>query len=128
MEYVEPETVPAARDHLEIRRRAASRVWLCHGAGYALVGRSGLGIVTYLLNVATIIVLAWFPFDLRPAAGWASLALFTAAAAFWFGEFIAVRRASVAPANSVILVRGYSITSVVIWSLSTALAVGAVFW
>jgi signal peptidase I len=100
-------------DEAEVRRRAARRVWVCAGAGYALIGRPGLGVATYLTALASMLGLGWLCVAPGPVLGWASLALLGVAVVLWVSELIAVKRAAIRSAAPALLVRGYPAAAVV---------------
>src|SRR3954464_2653299 len=115
MDYEEADALPPAQDDDEVRRRATRRVWICPGAGYALIGRPGLGVATYLTAVAAMLGLGWVVLAPGPAVGGASLALLGAATALWVPELIAVKRMAIRPAAPAVLVRGYPAAAALGW-------------
>jgi len=115
-------------DDVEIRRRAAGRVWICPGAGYALVGRPALAVASYVANLVVLLGLGWFVVAPNRVIGWASLVVVGAVAMLWGFEMSVVKRAALRPAAPSALVSGYRAAAAIGWLAGGAVGISVIFF
>ena len=103
-------------DQDSLRAQAVRRSWACPGAGFALWGRPGLAIASYVLSLAAIGGMAWLVVDPRSrAALWVTGGLVGVATVLWIVEQFGLKRLSSRPPQPRILVGGIFAASAVIW-------------
>jgi signal peptidase I len=102
------------------------RSWACPGAGFAVLGRHGLALVTYLTSLATLGASAWLVIDPGPAPLWATLGLLAVAAALWVAEQVGIKRLRPQAPKPRFLVGGFLPASAAAW-LATAVVLTLLF-
>ncbi len=88
------------------RRRAVIRSWVCPGAGFALLGRKGPALLTYIVSLGLFSAIIWVALQPVAAAAWAALGIFALAAALSMAEQFACKRATLQPPSPGFLVGG----------------------
>jgi signal peptidase I len=91
------------------------RSWACPGAGFALMGRDGLAVFSYLTSLATLGVAAWLIIEPSALALWATLALLGLASALSILEQFAVKKLSPRAPKPRFLAGGFLVASAVGW-------------
>jgi signal peptidase I len=74
------------RDEGTLRKKARWRSWFCPGAGFALLGRKPLAILTSTASPLVFAAVAWATFQPSTGALWVVLAALLVATGFWVGE------------------------------------------
>jgi signal peptidase I len=115
--------VATEADRYVLRDKAARRLWLCSGAGFALLGRPALAIATYLAALAAIGISFWPVLAPSVVAFAAAATMIVFACAFWMAEVWAVRRLSPQPPRPAFLVGGFPFASALGFTLAVPLAV-----
>jgi signal peptidase I len=90
-----------------LRKKAFRRSWLCPGAGFALLGRKILALLTFLSSLSAILSVAWAAIHPSASAVWTIIVLLLLATAFWIAEQMTVRRITSYAAGPWSLVVGY---------------------
>jgi signal peptidase I len=108
-----PESTGPEDDALRIQ--ALRRSWACPGAGFAMLGRDGLAISTYLASLATLGAMAWLIIQPAAAALWATLGFLALAAALSLTEQFTVKKLSPQSPKPTFLVRGFLLAGAAQW-------------
>jgi signal peptidase I len=93
-----------------LRTRAALRSLVCPGAGFALLGRGAMAVVTLLASLGTLGATAWLALQPNAAALWTVLGGLVLATALWVTEQLAVKRLTLRVPKP-----GFLIASAVTW-------------
>jgi len=126
MDHENADLIDLPPDEAELRQSAAKRVWICPGAGYALLGWPALAVATYLTAVGGVLGPMWLVIEPNVIVGWTSLVLLVAAIVLWISEVIAVKRVTIRPAAPALLIRGYPVAATVGWLAGSGAAVALV--
>lgn len=117
-------SVPTGIDDKTLRSRAMWRSCVCPGAGFALIGRNGAALWTYLVAIGTVIVIGLLILFPSPVVFWASLALFVLATVFWTVEQILVKKLAIdRRAEPGLLKNRYGLCSLIAWAGPIAIVV-----
>jgi signal peptidase I len=119
-----PASAPTGIDDKTLRSRAMWRSYVCPGAGLALIGRNGAGLLAYLTAIGAVVVIGLLVVFPAPVLFWASLVLFVLATLFWTVEQILVKTLAIdRRAAPGLLKRRYGLCSLIGWAGSIATVV-----
>jgi signal peptidase I len=98
------------------RRKALIRSWFCPGAGFALLGQKGLGLLTFLASFGMLPAIIWIALQPVAAAAWTALGILVVALTLSLTEQFACKRAALQPLRSHFLVTRFPVAVILFWS------------
>ncbi|MFO0811485.1 MAG: S26 family signal peptidase [Gemmataceae bacterium] len=108
-------------DDANLRRRAVRRSWFCPGAGFALLGRPTVAVMSYAVNIAAIVAASALAIAPSYPLMWTLLALAVIAVGLWLAEQIVAKGILLRPPGPAFLVRWWSVAALGMWLLAIAI-------
>jgi signal peptidase I len=118
-----PELGDVTRKEASLRGKAKLRLWVCPGAGFALIGYPVGALVTFLTALSVLPLVVWFSYQPGAASGWALIVVGAFSLCLNLAEYRAVRRLPLRDPAPRFLAGGFALAASLVWLLAAAAVV-----